>query len=518
MRCAALDTIVTRIAGSRTVAAQASSFDADNRSVSDVSLTVDDRSDVEPPRPGVPDGAGAAPPRPFLPRLPAATPRRVDGASPADLTPAATEPVAAAPAAVGTAAVAAAAAPAPMLAPMPAPMTTTTASVLPPPLPPPPSVAAPPVPVMPPLSPVPADPAPTTTSVPPPPPWSSHQTDAVAAPAPDAPSPAADQVDEDLLARKAAESGDPHLLAAAQHFAQQRSAKALPQVKGRRTKRSRRRWPFLAAFVLVAGGAGMLTIGKDTTVMQRLRGDGYDPDALPGTVFARPTTGGVTYEWTTERVTVEAGAARIDTIDSTITLDLATGDRSLAAISTITALTDGGPGDAVTLRELEMVDAPSGTFVRDAGGAWGPHVPGSFPADDAGAWTQIWMYQDLVDPSLRTTAPSSVRASLDGALELTTYTWELERDEWFEAAPQLRAQLWRFDEPTGDTLVEIELTVDAAGVVRELVVTSTLDDALAAAGDDGSAGYREHWTLVEWSDDAPEIVDPGSPTETAEEG
>ena len=326
-------------------------------------------------------------------------------------------------------------------------------------------------------------------------------------------------VDEDLLARKAAESGDPHLIAAAQHFAQQRSAKALPQVKGRRSKRSRRKLPFLLAFAVVAGGAGMLTIGKDTTVMQRLRGDGYDPDATPGTVFARPTTGGVTYEWTTERVTVEAGAARLDTIDATVVLDLATGDRSIAAVTSMTALTDGRPGDPVTVRDLEMVEGPSGSFVRDAGGEWAAHEPGSFPADDAGAWTRIWMYQDLVDSSLRTFAPSSIRASLDGDVELTTYTWELERGTWFETAPQLLAQLWQFGEQSGDAVVEIELTVDTAGVVRELSVTSPLADTLTSLGDgDGSVGHRERWTLVELSGDAPGIVDPTVSADVTGEG
>jgi hypothetical protein len=315
---------------------------------------------------------------------------------------------------------------------------------------------------------------------------------------------------EDALAVAAAKSGDPHLLAAAAHFAAQKQAAALPQVKGRAGKKQkRRRGRYVALAVLVVAASGSAYVFRESPIMQKARGVGYDPQALPGTVYERPVPGAV--EVLFEITSVQRLASGEDVSIRTLTdftANPTTGEGRYEGTRSVHPIVDGAPErEPASTETSELVRTGNAQYRRattGSPGAWEvtPNAPG-----ERGVGNLVFMYQDLVDESLRRVRPESVETSLDGDDTLTTYTWAIPAGEFYESAPQLSAVVEMLDGNTDpESVVNVVMTADASGVVRLVEVSLELDAVLSHTAAVRAVGtdipYRYRWELTSMSDEA----------------
>lgn len=332
---------------------------------------------------------------------------------------------------------------------------------------------------------------------------------------------AIEQAAEDALAAAAAKSGDPHLLAAAAHFAAQKQAAALPPVKVRGAKRPKRRRGryVLLALVLVAG-SGSAYVFRDSPIMQKARGVGYDPQALPATVYERPAPGTVSLEHVMRTVTKGPSGELVSMESLTdATINPANGSGRFEVTTSRHPIVDGVAADVPESTESgQVIITDSTRFTRLPGAE--PGVWQSNPRTSTGptSWPTPYMYQDIVDESLRRVRPVSTETRVEGTESLTTYTWEIPRGEFYESAPQLWA-LTSVLEGVADpeSIVTVVLTVDTTGVVHLLDVAldlgSVIEHTLSTLDDGDGVSYRFRWELRSMSDESyvPPVPDGATP-------
>jgi hypothetical protein len=329
---------------------------------------------------------------------------------------------------------------------------------------------------------------------------------------------------------KAAASEHPHAMAAAVHFAAMKKVEALPRVKPVRRQRRRSRGPVVLFVLLLGALAGATYFGRDSALMARLEGEGYDSGALPMIVYPRPTPSGVERSITSYSVTLDA--AGMPTVVEEFTDILSnsnTGDREVEQRTSRFAVVDGVPTEpALWVDEREVIAVGELDYIS-------PEVDGQpweqrdrdwqTTGPDAG---EFWMYQDLVDQSLRHVPPVSTVSETFDAVEVTTYTWEMPFGELYESAPFAYSPFGVLDgnaDPA--STVTLAISVDADGVVRVVDIRLELDSVIdhATAKADGLPyPYGFRLELDSLDDTAPTITaptnvaTPAPPAEPAAEG
>ncbi len=312
----------------------------------------------------------------------------------------------------------------------------------------------------------------------------------------------------------AAASGDPHAMAAAAHFAAMKHAASMPTVKNARGKKHKsNRRPIVVPILLLGLLGGAAYVGRDSTYMTRLRGEGYDSSMLPMVVYERPSPAGVERTEIEYRVRSENGVPSTDEIFRKVVTNPATGDSQVKIRVTQRSVADGEPVEpAISAEDLEviLVGGSSYSEPQTEGGQWEQRP--RWWANTGAQTGDVWMYQDLIDQSLRRVTPESVEAGTFGAVPVTIYAWEIPFEEIYESAPFV---FKRFDVLDGnaepDSTVSLTISVDEQGVVRvvdiQLELASVIEHATAQA--DGSRypyGYRVE--LDSLDDSAPTITVP----------
>ncbi len=323
-------------------------------------------------------------------------------------------------------------------------------------------------------------------------------------------------------AAAAASSSNPHAMAAAAHFATMRQAAAMPSVKpvrGRKKRRSRRPLVVKVLVLGLLGGAGYL--GRDTAFATRLKGDGYDSSILPMIVYERPNPGTVDGTMIRYEVIVENGVASHAESFIDFVTHPSTSDSILEVRQTWNSVENGAlvdPPLSISTRDLIMIGDESYGEPTEVGAPWEraarlDQLPLSGKAT-------VWMYQDVIDHSLRRVAPLSVTDETIARVEVTTYDWAIPSGEFRRSAP-FAAEMFPISEVAApDSPVTLTISVDAAGLVRVFDVALELDAVLqrAIAEGDGAYYYRRHYELDSIEDAAPTITAPTNVEPAAADG
>ncbi len=313
-------------------------------------------------------------------------------------------------------------------------------------------------------------------------------------------------------AAAAASSSNPHAMAAAAHFASMRQAATMPSVKPMRGKKKRRSRRPMVVKVLVLGllgGAGYL--GRDTAFATRLKGDGYDSSILPMIVYERPNPGTVDGTLILDGVWSQDGVAATDELFVDFINNPTTGDERREFRQTRRSIEDGEtidpPMDATSWESISLEES---TYrePHTEGGAW------QQSPRNRDAWvsklSNIWMYQDVIDHSLRRVTPVTVTDETIGGVEVTTYLWSIPIGEYRTSAPFVAARLPLPELETSDSLVTLTISVDSAGLVRVLEVALELDAVIDYANEqtDSIHFYRLRFELDSIDDATPTITAP----------
>ena len=323
-------------------------------------------------------------------------------------------------------------------------------------------------------------------------------------------------------AAAAASSSNPHAMAAAAHFATMRQAATMPSVKpvrGGKKRRSRRPLVVKVLVLGLLGGAGYL--GRDTAFATRLKGDGYDSSLLPMVVYERPNPGTVDGTLIRYEVIVENGvASHMETFVDFVT-NPSTSDAVLEFRQTWNSLENGelvDPPQQVSTRDMVQIGSEIYAEPTDEGASW-ERTPRLERVPFSGKAT-VWMYQDVIDHSLRRVTPVSVTDETIGGVEVTTYEWVIPSGQFRRSAP-FAAEMFPISEIAAlDSPVTLTISVDSGGIVRvfdaALERTAVLDRAIAQG--DGAYYYRRHYELDSIEDAAPTITAPTNVEPAAAEG
>ncbi len=312
----------------------------------------------------------------------------------------------------------------------------------------------------------------------------------------------------------AAASGNPHAMAAAAHFAAMKQAASLPQVRSVRKPRRRSRKPVVVPVLLLGVLAGAAYVGRDSAIMTRLQGEGYDAEALPMIVYPRPTPAGVERSVTRYGVIVDAaGVPNVVEVFDDILSNSDTGDRSSKQRVSRFAVADGtATGPTLTVKEQDMLVVAEFFYVESEveGEPWRRQDRGwQTTGPEIG---DVWMYQDLVDQSLRHVPPVSTVSETFDAVEVTTYTWEIPFGELYESAPFAYSSFGVLNgnaDPA--STVTLAISVDAEGVVRVVDIRLDLDAVIehaTAKGDHLNYPFGFRVELDSLDDTAPTITAP----------
>ncbi len=320
----------------------------------------------------------------------------------------------------------------------------------------------------------------------------------------------------------AASSSNPHAMAAAAHFATMRQAATMPSVKpvrGRKKRRSRRPLVVTVLVLGLLGGAGYL--GRETAFATRLKGDGYDSSLLPMIVYERPNPGTLDGTVILDGVWSQDGVATTDEIFVDFIMNPTTGDEQREVRQTRRSIEDGETVDPpLDAASWESVSLEESTYREpdSEGGAWqqSPRVRGAWVSK----LSNIWMYQDVIDHSLRRVTPVSVTDETIGGVEVTTYLWSIPIGEYWTSAPFVAARLPLPELTTLDSPVTLTISVDSAGLVRVLDAALELDAVIDYANErtDSIHFYRLRFELDSIEDAAPTITAPTNVEPAAADG
>ncbi len=314
----------------------------------------------------------------------------------------------------------------------------------------------------------------------------------------------------------AASSSNPHAMAAAAHFAAMKQDATRPSVKPVRGKKQRRgRRPIVVPVLLLGVLGGAAYVGRDSSIMARLKGDGYDSSILPMVVYPRPTPASIEQTSIEYLVSVENGVPWVDEAFRSQVIDPTTGDVQTNVRETRRSVGAG-----------ELVDPPVSAADREVialGGFWyiEPKTEGDPWLQQPRRWgstgarvDDVLMYQDVIDQSLRRVAPVSVTDDTIGGVVVTTYEFAIPLGELYESAPFVFAQFSSLDgNAAPDSIASLTVSVDGDGVVRVIDITLELEAVIEQAkqrGDGLSYPYRWRLELDSLDDTPPSIQAPAN--------
>ena len=298
------------------------------------------------------------------------------------------------------------------------------------------------------------------------------------------------------------------------------SANPSPAAATEPPKRKRKRLIVLGVMVLVP--MILAVVMRDSAIVERITGKGYDTNPLPTRSIDRPVFTGAEYTLTTQSIAVTDGLptnyweTEHDLVNYATSTAKSTGDGARASIVGGTIGTPQGGLHTLPLYfDPESVYRPATTesepWTRQ------PYQPG-WRSHRIFSTDSILMYQDVIDPALRNEVPTSVLSESRHDIPVTTYTYTFAFADFYESAPSL-FELFRVVDgnAAGDAKVNVTVSLDDQWVVRYLDVDVDFHSVLEhRAKSDVGAQYPYRYTMdVIKITDKPDAVD--VPTNTVNE-
>ena len=275
----------------------------------------------------------------------------------------------------------------------------------------------------------------------------------------------------------------------------------------------RKRKVLIALAIVVAIPALVAVVFHDSAFVGRFTGNGYDTNPLPVHSFPEPTFTGAEYTFTTQSVAMFDGLptnlwrTEHDIVDYKAQTAKLTIDLSKASIIGGTI----GKPQSVTPAYDVFVDAQSsyeqGATPTDP---WvqTPQEPGSLLQDILTS-SDIRMYQDVIDPTLRAQRPVSVVDETRHEVPVTTYRYSFEFGKFYDSAPRLFDLVSTMDgNAAADATVTMTISLDDEMLVRYLDINVDYRSVLQLrAKADPEETYPYRYTLeVVSTDDTPTPV------------
>lgn len=286
-------------------------------------------------------------------------------------------------------------------------------------------------------------------------------------------------------------------------------------------KPKRRRKRLIALGVLVGLTTASAVIFHNTAFVERFTGSGYDSNPLPVRSFPQPKFAGAEYTFTTQSIEMFDGLptnlwrTERDVVDyksqtAKLTIDVAK--------ASIIGGTIGVP-QIVTPAYDMFVDAQS-TYEQGKT----PSDPWIHTRQEPGALLQdiltssdIRMYQDVIDPTLRAQNPATVVAETRHEIPVTTYTYTFEFGKFYETAPRLFDLVNTMDgNAAADATVTVTISLDTEMLVRYLDINVDYQSVIefrAKQDTEGTYPYRYTIEIVS-ADDTPRVL--ATPTNIVE--
>jgi hypothetical protein len=274
--------------------------------------------------------------------------------------------------------------------------------------------------------------------------------------------------------------------------------------------------------LLVVAGAivvATLLLGamfRNTALVGRITGHGYDTNPLPVEAFPQPVFSGAVYILTTQAIAVNDRLptnywrTERDEVDYTANVAKLTIDRAEASMIGGTIGTPKSTSPAV-----EVVVDKTSTYVPGEAQTdpWTrhPHEPGwgILPVLSP---HEVMMYQDVVDPVLRSQKPTSVISDVVHDVPVTTYSYTFDFGKFYESAPRVFDMVQNMDgNAAADAKVAVTVSFDEQWMVRYLDVNVDVQAVLKyKAQDDVGTTYPYRYTVdvVSTSESPPALSAP----------
>ena len=285
-------------------------------------------------------------------------------------------------------------------------------------------------------------------------------------------------------------------------------------------KRKRKRLIVLAVIVLVP--TILAVVLRNSALVERITGKGYDTNPLPTQSIDRPLFTGAEYTTTTQLVAITDGLPTNywetghHLVNYTTSTAKSTADGARASIMGGTIGTpQGGLHTLPVYLDPQSVYLPGTTESEP----WTrkPHQPG-WRTHRIFSTDSILMYQDVIDLALRNEVPTSVLSETRHDTPVTTYSYTFAFADFYESAPSL-FELFRVVDgnAAGDAKVNVTVSLDDQWVVRYLDVDVDFHSVLEhRAKSDVGTEYPYRYTVdVIKISDTPGPVD--VPTNTVDE-
>ncbi len=283
-----------------------------------------------------------------------------------------------------------------------------------------------------------------------------------------------------------------------------------------------RRKPLIALALVVVMAMASAIVLRNSSFVERFTGQGYDTNPLPARSIPQPPFSGAEYTLTSQSVAVTNNLLtnywRIerDEVDYKSKVAKVTIDRATASVI-------GG-----TIGTPQSTSPPTNAFVDEHS----TYFPGASQTDP---WTrqpheaggsalsllsphELLMYQDVIDPALRSQQPKSVVSESRHEIPVTTYTYTLAFGKFYESAPRLFDLVKAMDgNAAADAPVTVTISLDEQWMVRYLDVDVDIQAVFKYKAErDVEVRYPYRYTLdvVSITDTPPKIA---APTNTVDE-
>jgi hypothetical protein len=240
-------------------------------------------------------------------------------------------------------------------------------------------------------------------------------------------------------------------------------------------KPKRRRICLIALGALVLLLLSMGVVFHNSALVERFTGKGYDTNPLPTHAVPRPAFDGADFTMTTQSVSTFSGlptnywTTEHDKVNYPDKVAVSTFSRAKASViggNIGTPQLMAPAHDEYSDPQYTYVpgDTPEAPFVRT------PLDPGWYQLAVLSR-NQVYMYQDVFDPSLRAQKPASVVKEARADTAVTTYTYTFPFGEFYNSAPRL-FDLVRVMDGNADDNAKVTVTVslDTTWMVRYLDV------------------------------------------------
>jgi len=270
-------------------------------------------------------------------------------------------------------------------------------------------------------------------------------------------------------------------LTAAQMFHAATLAAGKATLQSAPKQRGRKLLMVLGVLVVVTGA--LAVVFRDSTVVERFTGKGYDNNPLPAHSMAMPEIGGAEFTWSTQSVAITDGLPtnywtnerdQVNFTTKSATLTFEDAKASIIGGSIGTPQSEGPP-DQVML-DQQSTYRPGAT----ASDPWikSPNDPG-WQTEEVFSRNEVHMFQDVFDPALRAQHPTSIVDEVRHDVPVTTYAYTFAFGQFYESAPRLFDLVHQLDgNAAPDASVTVTVSLDDTWMVRYLDVDVDYDSVL----------------------------------------